>query len=175
MRTHSSCRPGRFRSLWTVVAQAGQAYWFFGNLYEAMVDMPQLLVDARPHRTPGLLASGSPVRYYAPAAPLTFAATVIALVDSWRSGGDRRVIVAATASTASAVALSGYLIRTVSARLLRTGELLNAAERRKLVRTWHRANLARLVALGVASVALRQSAMSAGLATGREIQERRLL
>ncbi|WP_163569827.1 hypothetical protein [Fodinicola feengrottensis] len=45
------------------VAQFGLTAWFFGNLYEAVVGMPQLLADAPPR---GLLKPGSPVRYYAP-------------------------------------------------------------------------------------------------------------
>ena len=49
----------------------GQVAWFIGNLYEAVVDMPQLLADAQPQRRPGLMSPGSPLRYYAPVAPLT--------------------------------------------------------------------------------------------------------
>ena len=44
-------------------ARLGQAAWFFGNLYEAVVGMPQLLADVRSEseRT-GPLGTGSPVR-----------------------------------------------------------------------------------------------------------------
>jgi hypothetical protein len=80
------------RALWAAVASLGQLHWFFGNVYEAAVDMPQLLADAHPNRAPCLLGSGSPLRYYLPAAPVTLVATVAALIDSWRRGGDRRVI-----------------------------------------------------------------------------------
>ncbi len=124
--------------------------------------MPQLLADAQPQRAPRLLGSGSPVRYYAPAAPLTFAATTITLIDSWRSGGDKRAIIAAAASTASATALSFHLIRTVNLRLLRSDEPLSASDRRQLARTWHQTNAVRLVALGTAAVALRQATRPAG-------------
>lgn len=146
-------------SWWAAVARVGQAHWFFGNLYEAMVDMPQLLADARAQRAPGLLRPGSPVRYYIPAAPLTLTATTATLVDSWRSGGDRRVIIMAAVGTASATALSAYLIRSVNIRLLRSGEPLSALERRRLVKTWHQGNLVRLVALAVASTALRRTSL----------------
>ena len=50
---------------WARIARFGQAHWFFGNLYEAVVDVPRLVGD----RAPGLLTSGSPARYYIPAAP----------------------------------------------------------------------------------------------------------
>jgi len=53
---------------------------FFGNLYEAVVDMPQLLSDARQQRRSGLMAPGSPLRCYAPIAPLTLVATTAALM-----------------------------------------------------------------------------------------------
>ena len=74
----------------------------FGNLYEAVVDVPRLLADAQPNREPKLLGAGSPLRYYLPAAPVTLAATAATLGDSWRSGGDRRAITTAAASTAAA-------------------------------------------------------------------------
>jgi len=44
------------------VASLGQLHWFFGNVYEAAVDMPQLLADAHPNRAPCLLGSGSLLR-----------------------------------------------------------------------------------------------------------------
>lgn len=128
----------RSRQLWAAAARLGHIHWFLGNLYEAMADMPQLLVDAQPNREPGILAAGSPVRYFAPAAPVTLAATTATLIDSWRAGGDRRVIITAAASTATAAALTGYLVRTVNRQLLRGGTGLGAIESRNLVRTWHR-------------------------------------
>src|SRR4051812_10430404 len=90
---------------WLTVAGLGQACWFFGNLYEAVVDLPQLLADAQPRRRPGLVSPGSPLRYYAPIAPLTLVSTTVALIGRWRSGGDKRMIAAAAANTATAVGL----------------------------------------------------------------------
>jgi hypothetical protein len=71
------------------------------------VDVSQLLLDAQQERRPGLTRPGSPLRDYAPAAPLTVAATTAALLDSWHSGGDRRMIIAAVANTAVAIVLTG--------------------------------------------------------------------
>jgi Domain of unknown function (DUF1772) len=156
MRTRS----GRRRSLRFVVARLGLAHWFFGNVYEAAVDVPRLLADAQPRRAPGLLAAGSPVRYYAPVAPMTLAATGATLVESWRSGGDRRVVGTAAASVLSAVALTAYLVRTINRRLLLGAEPLDEAERSALVGRWHRVNLARLAALVVAAATLRRAAPS---------------
>jgi hypothetical protein len=149
------------RAVWAVVARLGQVHWFFGNVYEAMVDMPQLLADARSNRAPKLLGAGSPLRYYLPAAPVTLAATAATLIGSWRSGGDRRLIITAAVSTVSATALTAYLVRSVNLRLLRSDEPLNATERRRLIQTWHRGNLVRLLALAVAMWALRQGVRTA--------------
>jgi hypothetical protein len=73
----------RCASCWTTAACLGQAMWFFGNLYEGVVGMPQLLAAARPFRSPGLVTSGSPLRYYAPAVPLALGATGVSLWTSW--------------------------------------------------------------------------------------------
>lgn len=116
--------------------------------------MPQLLADARPQRTPRLLGPGSPVRYYVPGAPLALGGTAAALAGSWRSGGDRRLITATAMSTAGAAALSAYLIRSINVRLLTSNEPLSEPDRHRVVATWHRTNVVRLVALAAASVAL---------------------
>jgi hypothetical protein len=161
MQKRSRCRAMQPRALWAAVAGFGQVHWFFGNVYEAVVDMPQLLADAQQNREPRLLGAGSPLRYYIPTAPVTLVATAAALIDSWRSGGDRRVITTAAASTASAAALTAYLVRTVNLRLLRGGKPVSATECRRLVRSWHRGNLVRLLVLAVAAWALRQAAQTA--------------
>jgi hypothetical protein len=151
---------------WAAVARFGQAYWFFGNLYEAIVDVPQLLADAHDERPPRVLGPGSPVRYYAPVAPLTLAATAATLIDRWRAGGNRTMIAAAAVATGSAVAMTGYLVRTVNLPLLHGDMPIGASERRRLIRTWHRTNAVRLVALVGASLAMRRTAStSSGTAT----------
>ncbi|QWF83757.1 DUF1772 domain-containing protein [Amycolatopsis sp. CA-230715] len=140
------------------MAGLGQFHWFFGNLYEAAVDVPRLLADAAPNREPGLLTAGSPLRYYGPAAPVALAATTAALTSNWREGGDRRAVVAAAAGTATALALTAHLVRAVNLRLLRGGAPLTEAQLTDLGRHWHRANAVRLAALAVAMGALRRSA-----------------
>jgi hypothetical protein len=148
------------RAPWAVVARLGYTHWFFGNLYEAAVDIPRLLADAQPNREPGALSAGSPVRYFLPA-PVTLVATAATLIDNWRSGGDRRAIVTAAVSTATAVALTAYLVKTVNLRLLHSGSPLSETECRQAVQTWHRGNLVRLLFLAVAMWALRQAGRTA--------------
>ncbi len=141
------------RSGWNRAAQLGQAAWLIGNLYEGLVGMPQLLADARPRRSPGLLTSGSPVRYYVPVAPLALGATGVTLVQSWRSGGDRLLIAVTGTAVAAALALSGYLIQTVNRPLISGTGRLSEADEHRLVSTWHRVNAVRLMALAAATVA----------------------
>ncbi|MEU4743355.1 anthrone oxygenase family protein [Actinosynnema sp. NPDC023658] len=145
------------RTAWAALARLGQAHWFFGNLYEGAVDVPRLLANARTGRGLRLLGPGSPLRYYAPAGPLTVVATGVTLVRSWRTGGDRRAVATSAAGTAVAAALTAYLVKTVNLRLLRGGKPLSEDERRRLLATWHRANLVRLVALAVAAAAMRRA------------------
>lgn len=116
--------------------------------------MPALLADAKQRREPGVLRPGSPVRYYL-TAPLTFAATAATVVESWRSGRRREAITAGI-GTASAGALTIYLVRRVNLRLLHDQEPLTDAECRELRTRWHRGNLARMAALGIAMWALRR-------------------
>jgi hypothetical protein len=139
------------------MARLGQLHWLFGNVYEAVVDVPRLLADAQPNREPRLLGAGSPLRYYLPAAPVTLAATATTLVRSWRSGGDRRAIAAAATSTAAAAGLTAYLVRAVNLRLLHDPAPLDPARQRALVATWQRGNLLRLAALAVAIWSLRRA------------------
>jgi hypothetical protein len=139
---------------WAVVARVGLACWFFGNLYEAVVDVPGLLADARAGRARPVLAPGSPVRYYAPTLPPTLAATATTLIRAGRAGHRGRAVTAA-AALASAAAMTAWLVPNVNLRLLRAGSPMSASERRHLVRTWHRLNAARMGALAIVWWSLR--------------------
>ena len=62
------------------LAQLGHAQWLFGNLYEAVVKVPDLLATRARGRVPAMSPTdpGSPMRYYA--APATAPAVVAAAV-----------------------------------------------------------------------------------------------
>lgn len=51
--------------------------WLFGNLYEEVVWIPQLIADPRPGTLVGALAVGSPVFYYLPWVPLSVVLAVV--------------------------------------------------------------------------------------------------
>ena len=144
-----AARPG-----WARVARWGHIAWFFGNLYEALVGVPQLLADASTARKPSLVGTGSPVRYYAPLAPLLFGSSVVAIVDGWRAGDDKRLLIAGAGSLATATGLSIYLIGTVNVPLLASPAQLTETERRRLIAIWHRINVVRLIAIVGSAAAL---------------------
>lgn len=155
-------RPGPFP--WAGVTRAGLTAWFFGNLYEGLVGVPQLLASARSRPRSGVLAVGSPVRYFAPLAGASFAPTVVCLVLAFRGRANRQLTTVAAGCIASAVGLSVYLIRTVNLPLLTANESLSSLDRDRLVRRWHRVNAVRLVALAGALGSLSR------LAAGRSRQ-----
>lgn len=138
------------------MAELGRLHWLGGNAYEAAVNMPRLLADAQSNRRPGLLAAGSPLRYYLPAAPLTLIGSAAALTHDWHAGGNRGAVAAAAVGTVSSAALTAYLVRTVNLRLLRGSKPLAADEADSLVKTWHRGNLIRMMCLTVAELASRR-------------------
>lgn len=148
---NSPAERGARRRRSALVATVGLAAWFFGNVYEGAVGLPQLLVWARRDRPAGLLAVGSPVRYFAPLAPPVLASTGISLAQDWRVGEDRGVVAARTACLLGALALSGYLIRTVNVPLL-AGRSPGALDGTELSARWHQVNAARVVLVGVALV-----------------------
>ena len=143
---------GRVSPPVVTVARLGRAAWFFGNIYEAAVGVPQLI--ARANRQPGILAPGSPVRYFAPVGPAAVGGTAAVLVRSWRTGGDRRAVAAATATLGAALGLSVYLIRSINVPLLqgRVGE----EARPRLISRWHRGNAVRLGLLAATEILVRR-------------------
>lgn len=143
----------------TAVARFGRAAWFFGNAYEATVGVPQLIATA--NRQAGVLAAGSPVRYFAPVAPAAIGGTAAVLVRLWQTGADRRAVVAATTTFGTALGLSAYLIRSINVPLLK-GEVEGEA-RPRLISRWHRGNAVRLVLLAATEILVRRAEASVSL------------
>lgn len=139
------------------LTQLGHAHWFFGNLYEAIVGVPDLLATNRSRRrsdrSASPLAPGSPVRYYVAAAPVTFPAACIAAALGWDERRNRPWLVAAAACSIAGVTSTIYLVRAVNLRLFFSAEPLDAGERGRLLRSWYRVNVARIVLTGATSVA----------------------
>jgi hypothetical protein len=136
-------------------AQLGLAAWFFGNLYESVVNLPAVLAERGQTR---LWDPGSPVRYYSPAVPPTLAALTMA-VRQLRRGDTAPAMATAAAGPAAAIGLTGYLVPMVNHRLM-GDEPLSSPERHRLVATWHQLNAARLASLASGALALRRAARS---------------
>ena len=124
------------------LAELAHAQWFFGNLYEAIVRVPDLLAQRPAPMSP--LGSGSPVRYYAAALPASFPVVIASAVASRRDRGGRPWLVTAAACSLAGVGITAYLVRTVNLRLFFDTETVPAQQRAELLRTWHRLNKVRI-------------------------------
>ncbi|SDS00977.1 anthrone oxygenase family protein [Actinopolymorpha singaporensis] len=141
------------------LAQFGHAHWFFGNVYEAVVRIPdRLAAEAGCGHARSPLAPGSPLRYYVPVLPATFPVALAALWSGWDDCPEgRRWLVVAASCSVSGAAVTAVLVH-LNLRLFFTAEQVPAAEREELLRTWYRLNAVRLVAAAGAWIAARQAA-----------------
>ncbi|MFD2077762.1 protein of unknown function [Actinopolymorpha cephalotaxi] len=152
-------RRRRFTGRLLTLAQVGHAHWLFGNLYEAVVRVPDRLAGAVDGaRVSSPLGPGSPLRYYVPAVPATFPAALAALWAGWDDGPEaRRWLAVAASCSVSGAAVTAVLVR-LNLRLFFTSGPLPTAEREKLLRTWYRLNAVRMAATAAAWIAARQAA-----------------
>lgn len=139
------------------VARLGLAHEFFGHVFEVVTKVPErYAIQPRPgqpdDRLPSLTSPGSPLRYFAPVAPVTTTATVGALVASRRSPGTRRWLAASAIGLLSADALTAYIVRALNVPLFVAGHPLTPADRSALLRTWHRLTAARIILYASASL-----------------------
>jgi hypothetical protein len=153
LKRHAA-RPKHVDTLLTI-AQLGYAHWFFGNVYEAVVRVPDRLSNAyesggEDGRLASLLSPGSPVRYYLPGIPVVTGATLSAVVAGWATRRDRSWLGAIGLTTLAGIGATVYLVAAVNRRLFVAGQPLTPAERDRLLRIWHAVNLARLLTAGAA-------------------------
>ena len=102
------------------------------------------------------LERGSPVRYYAATAPVTFPALIAATVAGWHDRSRRPWLVTATALSISGAGITAYLVRAVNLDLFFRVQV-TAEDRENLLRTWHRLNMVRLAVTGSAWLAARRA------------------
>jgi hypothetical protein len=101
-------------------AVLGHAHWFFGNLYEGLVLAPGWTsVAGGPLAVAdGVLAPGSPVRYYIPITPLTVLVTLAAVAAGRRTAPTtRRALLIGLALTIAGAAVTGYLVTQINLEL----------------------------------------------------------
>lgn len=163
----SSSRRQRTAAALLTLAQVGQAQWFFGNLYEAVVKVPDRLAGQRDLAVPAgqpvtvraIMRAGSPVRYYLPAGPTAAGAAMAALVAGWDGSSSRRWLAASAVASLSGAALTTCIVSEVNISLFFASDPPTAAERAALLRRWHRVNMIRL-AVAAAAWATAQRAKS---------------
>ncbi|MEN3616082.1 anthrone oxygenase family protein [Plantactinospora sp. ZYX-F-223] len=166
---HHRAVPGRparhqFTDALLTVAQFGQAHLFFGNLYEAVVKVPDRFAEHRDLATPpgataslaSLLRPGSPVLYFVPSGPITVAMAVGALATGWR-GPNRHWLTASAAATVAMALQTAHLNRTVNRPLFLHQTEPTTAERTALLRRWYRMNAIRMATLAIGWVTARQA------------------
>jgi hypothetical protein len=117
-------------------AEFSHAYWFFGNLYEALVKIPNRVASAEesPEFSRSPFGAGSPGRYYAPIAPLNFPL--------------------AAAASAVGGAATAYLLRSINPDLFFSPQPLSEMRRKALLNRWYRVHAVRLAASAVALAAV---------------------
>jgi hypothetical protein len=133
------------------LAQLGYAQWFFGNIYEAVVKVPDRLSDPAQRvdgRDMSILGPGSPVRYYIPAPPVALVGTLGAVINGLGNPRSRRWLTVSAGCGAAGVALTGYVVRKVNLKLFFAVQAPPPAERDALLRTWYRVNALRTVLVG---------------------------
>jgi hypothetical protein len=126
------------------IAKLGYAQWLFGNIYEAVVKIPDRLATD-PNRTTAL-GPGSPLRYYAPVLPVTLATTAAAVITGWRIEGAKWWLAMTAGCGISGVAITGYLVRRVNLKVMLAAAPPPQPERDALTDLWYRLNLVRIAA-----------------------------
>jgi hypothetical protein len=155
----SSDRRDAFADRLLGVAEFTHAHWFFGNLYEALVKIPDRV--AASEASPGLprtpFGAGSPGRYYVPIAPLCAPAAVAALLSGWEHSDSRPWLIAGAASSITGAAATAYLLRSINPTLFFSPQPLDEARRKPLLKRWYRVHALRLTASAVALAAIHQA------------------
>jgi Domain of unknown function (DUF1772) len=138
------------------LAQFAHAQWFFGNVYEAVVKIPERLAaeaaDSAPdgigQRPRSVLGAGSPARYYLPAAPVAVAAILGAVITGLGSARSKLWLAISASCWVSGAGLTAYLVRKVNLKLFFAAEPPRPTDRDTLLRTWYRLNVLRAAAAG---------------------------
>ena len=136
-----------------MLAVAGLGQWFFGNLYEAVVMVPNWRVGfvyeamtSRPQ-----YEAGSPMRYYVPTTQVAIVLLWAASLLAWRAVPEaRRWLGLGSLLALAATVLTIYIVTQLNLRLFFGDRPLALSEAAPLMRQWALLNDARLVLVGSA-------------------------
>ncbi len=149
-------QPSRAQVALTLFALGSHAMWFFGNLYEELIFVPNGLVasPARFQAFNEFFALAKPYVFYVPFTQLGAIATLVAWWLGRRSAAARPIRNAAISSWIG-VLLTVWVVLTINMRLwLGDVSAMPADVVHALTVRWGVLNLVRLAAVGVATVAL---------------------
>lgn len=142
----SASRRIRAARILLLVALTCLAWWFFGNLYEAVVISPNWIVDSPAQLTrlhEFFLVTG-PTEYFIPASPVALLATWtgLALARPYVAG---RLAQAAIISSALLAALTVVIVAVLVQGLFGADYLDHAEQLLSYATWWNAANIARLL------------------------------
>jgi hypothetical protein len=152
MTSMNAARRARRSAALLDLAQLAYAQWFFGNVYEAVVKIPDRLSAELPDSR-SILGPGSPVRYYLPAPPVALVGTLGAAINGLGNPRSQRWLTVSAGCGVAGAALTGYVVRKVNLKLFFGAEPPSPAERDALLRTWYRMNVLRAAAVAGAMFA----------------------
>ena len=133
----------------------GTAMWFFGNLYEAIVIAPNLLVNSieRAQQWQNFIGTTNPVMFYI---PLTFVAGIVLLILYTKTPKQKMAVKQklkwACVCMAIAYLLSVYIITQINLKLFFGNLTTNALQIHTLALLWNILNGIRTILLAVALV-----------------------
>lgn len=139
----------------TMTALLGLAWWFFGNLYEAVVFSPNWVQDspAQMARLHQLFVTTSPTVYFVPATPLA----VLMLWELWVSNRHAALNTPyrrASAWAAVSMLVNAFIVATIITRLFGPDALLHPDELNALCWRWNALNVVRMAAVAATAVAV---------------------
>ncbi|MCU1574741.1 MAG: hypothetical protein JWO93_2823 [Micrococcaceae bacterium] len=163
MRDNFPDRHERLANRLLSVAEFTHAHWFFGNLYEALVKIPDRVggSEASPELPRSPFGAGSPGRYYVPIAPLNVPLAAASLITGWKYSGRRPWLIGAAVSSAIGGAATAYLLRSVNPDLFFGEHPLSPERRKPMLKRWYRVHAVRLVASAAALAAIDHARSSA--------------
>jgi len=138
------------------IAEFTHAHWFFGNVYETLVKIPDRVAgsEASTELSRRPFGTGSPGRYYVPLAPLNVPLAAASLLAGWNRPETRPWLTAAAVSSAAGGAATAYILRSLNPKLFFSPHPLDEADRKPLLARWYRVHTVRLAASAVAFAAI---------------------